>query len=192
MSDLVQAIKIINQGGIVIFPTDTAFGIGCRIDREESVRKLFEIRNRPKEKAMPALFESISRVKEFVEPFDKEIESLMDTYWPGALTIVLNCDTEKVPELVRSGGKTLGVRIPDHELTLGLIKGASTPIIGASANFAGEETPFILRGLDKRLIKLVDFVLEGETKGRRSTSTVLDVTKNPWKIIRQGEVVPDL
>ena len=191
MSDLERVIKIIKQGGIVIFPTDTAFGIGCRIDNEESVNRLFEIRKRPKEKAMPVLFDSIDRVKEYLLPFDVKIEALMQRFWPGALTIILPCKTEKVPDLVRGGGKTLGVRIPDHDLVLGLIKGANVPIIGSSANFSGEETPFSLGVLDKRLIKLVDFVLEGESRGKRA-STVINCTKSPWEIVRQGDVRPDL
>jgi L-threonylcarbamoyladenylate synthase len=208
MTDLNKAIQIIKQGGIGIFPTDTAFGIGCRVDRQESIERLFEIRKRPKEKAMPVLFDSIKRVKEYLlpfgsaqgksfgsaqdKPFDEEVEDLMSKYWPGALTIVSFCKIEKVPSLVRGGGEKLGVRIPNHEITLALIEGAGVPVIGSSANFSGAKTPFSLEGLDKRLIKLVDFVLEGKTKGRRCASTVIDVTTNPWKIIRQGEVLSDL
>lgn len=192
MNELDQAIKIVRDGGIIIFPTDTAFGIGCRVDREDSVRKLFEMRRRPSEKAMPVLFDSIKQVKDYVLPFDKDVENLMNKYWPGALTIILNCKIDEIPDLVRGGGDTLGVRVPDHDLILELIKSVGVPLIGTSANFAGRETPFGLKGLDKDLIKLVDFVLEGKTKGRRYASTVIDVTKNPWKIIRQGEVVPDL
>ena len=192
MNDLDQAIKIVKQGGIVIFPTDTAYGIGCRIDSDKSVEKLYEIRKRPKEKAMPVLFDSISRVKEYLLPFDVRAEALMDKYWPGALTIILPCRLNSVPSVVRGGGDTLGVRIPDHDLVLGLITGANVPIIGSSANFSGEKTPFTFSGLDKRLIKLVDFVLEGKTWGKEKTSTVIDCSRDPWEIIRQGEVMPDL
>jgi L-threonylcarbamoyladenylate synthase len=188
MDKLDQAIEVIKQGGIVIFPTDTAFGIGCNIDNEDSIKRLFEIRRRPMEKAMPVLFDSVDRVKKYLQPFNPKIEGLMDKYWPGALTLVLECDTEKIPSLVRGGGKTLGVRIPDNELTLGLIRGADVPIIGSSANFSGENTPFSLTDLDKELIQLVDFVLEGKTKERYSASTVLDCTKKPWEIIRQGDI----
>lgn len=191
MNDLNQAIKIIKQGGVGIFPTDTAFGMGCRVDRKDSIEKLFEIRKRPKEKAMPVLFDSIERVKNFVKPFDPSIGRLMEKYWPGALTIILPCREEMIPEMVRGYGKTLGVRIPDHALTLELIRGVGVPIIGTSANFAGEKTPFRLEDLDKKLIKLVDFVLEGKTKGR-SASTVVDCSKIPWEIVRQGDIKIDL
>lgn len=189
MNDLEQAIEIIKQGGIVIFPTDTAFGIGCRVDFEDSVERLAEIRRRPEAKAMPVLFDSIDRVKEFVLPFDTEVKSLMKKYWPGALTIILPCEISKIPSLVRGGGNTLGARIPDHELILNLIKGADVPIIGTSANFSGGETPFTYEGLDKSLIKLVDFVLEGKTRGLNAASTIVDCSKKPWEIIRQGSII---
>lgn len=193
MNDLEQAIEVIKQGGIVIFPTDTAFGIGCRVDREDSLEKLFGIRKRPETKAMPVLFDSVERVKDFVLPFDEKIEGLMQKYWPGALTLVLPCDTSKIPSLVRGGGNTLGVRIPDHEIVLNLIKGANVPITGSSANFSGDATPFTFEGLDKELIKLVDFVVEGKTKGSELSSTVVDCSSSTWKLIRQGSVVvPDL
>ena len=192
MSDLDKAVSILKQGGIIIFPTDTAFGIGCRMDNEDSVKKLFKIRNRPQEKAMPVLFDTISRVKEYIKPVDQQVESLMEKYWPGALTIVTECIEEKVISQVRGGGSTLGVRIPDYERARELIRGVGAPITGSSANFAGRETPFSLEGLDKTLIKLVDFVLEGKTNGQNRSSTVLDCSVEPWKIIRQGDVAPDL
>jgi len=193
MNELENAVKIIKQGGIVIFPTDTAFGIGCKVDDEDALERLFEIRKRPLDKAMPVLFDCVDRVREFVKPFDPAVEVLMDNYWPGALTIVLNCDIEKVPSLVRGGGNTLGVRIPDHDLILDLIRGAQIPITGSSANFAGEKTPFSFEALDKSLLKLVDFVLEGKTKGNEQSSTIVDVTQDSWKIVRQGSVIlPDL
>src|SRR6185369_7081565 len=99
-----KSINIIKQGGIVIFPTDTAFGIGCRVDNEESVKRLFEVRKRPPQQATPVLFDSIERVKEFVLPFSSDVEALMEKHWPGALTIVIPCHKEKVPSFVRGGG----------------------------------------------------------------------------------------
>ncbi len=192
MNDLDKAVKVIKEGGIVVYPTDTAFGIGCRMDNEKSVRRLFELRKRPFGMATPVLFDSIDRVKEYVIPFNKEVKDLMVKYWPGALTIILLCSESKIPALVRGDGKTLGVRIPDNEIALSLIKGAKIPILGSSANFHGEETPYSIEALDKRLIKLVDFVLEGKTKGKSLPSTVVDCTQTPFKIIRQGVVVLDL
>jgi len=191
MSDIDIASEILNQGGIIIYPTDTAFGIGCKLDNDRAVKKLFEIKNRPKNQPVPVLFDSKDRIQEYVLEIDEKIDDLMDEYWPGALTIVLKCYTEKVPLLVRGGTNTLGVRVPDHTVPLNLIKIVNSPILGPSANFPGEKTPFSFKDLDKDLLKLVDFFIEGKTKNRNS-STVVDCTVSPWNIIRQGDVMLDI
>lgn len=191
MDNIEKAIKIIKQGGIVIFPTDTAFGIGCRLDDEKAVERLFAIRKRPQSQPTPVLFDTIDRIKKYVSPFDFEVKQLMQKYWPGALTIVLKCQISKVPFLVRGGGKTLGVRIPDHQIVWELIRGVNVPILGPSANFHGGKTPYDFKALDKELIKLVDFVLKGKTKSQGIASTVVDCSQKPWRIIRQGKVVSD-
>lgn len=189
MNEVEKTIEILNQGGIVIFPTDTAFGIGCRIDKPDSIRKLFDIRKRPEEKAVPVLVDSIEMAKEYLEEVDEDIENLMKKYWPGALTIIYECKKDKVYSLVRGGGNTLGVRMPDNEIALSLINRTGVPILGPSANFSGEDTPYKFEDLNPDLIKLVDFVLKGETKGKRQASTVIDCTVKPWKILRQGAVI---
>ncbi len=191
MNNIDEAIEVIREGGIVILPTDTAFGISCRTDDEKAVKRLFEIRKRPLSQATPVLFDSIERVRELVS-FDSKIEKLMNKFWPGALTIVLKCDTSKVPELVRGGGENLGVRIPDHEIPRKIVEGVGVPILGPSANFHGESTPYKFEELDKQLIKLVDLVVEGKTKGENLASTVIDCAQEPWKVIRQGAVKIDL
>ena len=183
-----EAIKIIKQGGIVIYPTDTAFGIGCRVDNEKAVERLFNLRKRPPQQATPVLFDSQDRVKEYVLPYHQNVEELMAKYWPGALTVVLECRVEKIPSIVRGGGKTLGVRIPDHPVVWELVRGADVPILGPSANFHNEATPYSFSALDKKLLKLADYYLEGKTKGIQLASTVIDASVHPWKIIRQGAV----
>jgi len=183
-----QAITILKQGGIVIFPTDTAFGIGCRIDDEKAVKRLFTQRRRPETKAVPVLVSDLHMAQEYVEPVSQDvIEKLIKPYWPGALTIVMRSKIEKVPELVRGGGNTLGVRVPDHLTALELITGVGVPILGTSANFAGEQTPYTYESLDKELMRLVDFVVPGECHTKLS-STVIDCTQTPWKVLREGAV----
>src|SRR5438067_101266 len=119
MNDVKRAIQILKDGGIVIFPTDTAFGIGCRIDDEDVVKRLFRIRKRSETKAVPVLVSSLHMAKAYLQPVPQDvIEKLMKRYWPGALTIVLKCRTDQVPSLARGGGETIGVRVPDHLTTL--------------------------------------------------------------------------
>lgn len=183
-----QAITILLRGGIVIFPTDTAFGIGCRIDNEKAVKRLFTIRRRPETQATPVLVSSLQMAQAYLQPVPQEvIEKLIKPYWPGALTIVLKSKIDKVPSLVRGGGENLGVRVPDHLTTLALIDGVGVPLLGPSANFHGEATPYEYQNLNEELVKLVDFVVSGECHVKKP-STVIDTTESPWKILRQGQI----
>lgn len=189
MNDQIQkAVELLKEGGIVIFPTDTAFGIGCRIDNEDSVKRLFKIRNRPINQATPVLVNGLDMALSYLKDVPQDvIEKLINVYWPGALTVVLNCKKDKVPELVRGGGENLGVRMPDSSITLDIIKEINIPILGPSANFHNDKTPYELKDLDKNLIKLVDYVVEGQCK-LKMASTVIDCTKKPWEILRKGAV----
>lgn len=183
-----ETIKVLNKGGIVIFPTDTAYGIGCRIDNGLAVKRLFELRKRPSSQAVPVLVSSIEMAKKYLQQVPIEVEErLMKKYWPGPLTIVLKSRNELVPSLVRGGGETLGVRMPNNKTTLEIIESIGVPLLGPSANFSGQKTPYSVFEIDEKLINLVDFVLEGETK-EKDVSTVIDCSGSSWKILRQGVI----
>jgi len=183
-----KAITILNNGGIVIFPTDTAFAISCRIDDKNVVKKLFNIRKRSEKKATPVLVDTVTMAQKYLEPIPKQVvDNLIEPYWPGALTIVLKCKTNVVPELVRGKGETLGVRIPNHKIARAIIRGVGEPLLGPSANFAGGQTPFMFEDLDKTLVNLVDYVVPGECTIKKP-STVIDCTVLPWKVLREGAV----
>jgi L-threonylcarbamoyladenylate synthase len=186
MDEIEKAVRILKDGGVVIFPTDTAFGIGCRIDDESAVKRLFTIRKRPETQATPVLISSLHMAQPYFKQVPQDvIEKLIKLYWPGALTIVLKSQSEKIPSLVRGGTDTLGVRVPNHLTTLALINGVGVPLLGPSANFHGEETPYMFENLNKELIKQVDFVIQGECHTKKA-STVIDTTQTPWKILRFG------
>lgn len=182
-----EAIHVLTEGGIIIFPTDTAFGIGCRLDDEQAVKRLFRIRRRPAEKATPALVDSIAMAeKYYTTPLPDIVRHLMKTYWPGALTIVYRCRINRVPPLPRGNGKTIGLRMPDHPAPLALIQGIGVPILGPSANFHGQATPYAVDELDPELATLADGIIDGQCKHDRQASTVVDCTQTPPKILRQG------
>ncbi len=183
-----QAIKILNQGGIIIFPTDTAFGIGCRIDNEKAIQRLFQIRKRPENQATPVLVENLNMARQYLLLIqDKVVDKLINRYWPGALTIILPCKKVKIPNLVRGNSDNLGVRMPNHRISLSIIQAVGVPILGPSANLHGEKTPYQNEDLDKALTKKVDFVVEGVCTIKQE-STVINCSINPWKILRQGAI----
>ena len=182
-----NAIAVLNEGGIVIYPTDTAFGIGCRIDRTKAVDRLFTIRKRPLTQAMPILISSVDMALAYFDSPPLIVRHLMETYWPGALTIIYHCKKNMVYGPLLGGGNTIGLRMPNHPVALGLIEGVGVPIGGSSANFHGEKTPYTFEDLDPKLTKLVDIVVPGVCT-LKLDSTVVDCTVEPYKIIRQGAV----
>lgn len=187
ITNIRKSIEILKKGGIGIFPTDTVYGVGCRVDNEESLKQLFKIRNRPEEKAVLAVVDSVEMAEKYVLISEKVKNDLINKYWPGGLTIVLPCYKEKIPAIARGGGYTLGIRQTNHPVLLELIKGIGVPLVAPSANFAGESTPKIFEEIDKKLIDMVDFAINLPSGGNIA-STVIDCSTYEWKILRQGAV----
>ena len=200
-----DAVEIVKKGGIIIFPTDSAFGIGCRIDNTEAVNRLYKIRRRPLTQPMPVLVNSIDTALAYLDSPSDIVRRLMKEYWPGALTIVAPCKTNMIYSPIRGGGKTIGLRMPNHPAILKIIEEAGVPVLGPSANFHGDPTPYSASDLNPELVKLVDYVVpaspmtssrggQGEctvkpaSPAGRQASTVVDCTVTPYKIIRQGAV----
>jgi len=182
--------SLLNKGGIIIFPTDTAFGIGCRIDRAAAVDRLFAIRRRPPSQAMPVLVSSIEMALAYFTSSSLIVRRLMKDYWPGGLTIVDRCRKKLIYSPIRGGGETIGLRMPNHPVILKIIQEAGVPILGPSANFHGDPTPYSPTDLNPELVKLVDYVVPGECTIKQA-STVVDCSISPYKIIRQGAVKLD-
>lgn len=178
---------LLHKGGIIIFPTDTAMGIGCRIDRPDAVDRLFALRKRPVSQAMPMLVDSIHMALAYLDAPSDIVRRLMSMYWPGALTIVAPCKKKLIHSPIRGDGETIGVRMPDHQTILTIIKEGDVPILGSSANFHGDPTPYTISDLNPKLVHLVDYVVPGECTIKQA-STVVDCSVDPFKIIRQGAV----
>jgi L-threonylcarbamoyladenylate synthase len=187
MNDIQKAVEILNNGGIIIFPTDTAFGIGCRIDNPEAVDRLFKIRRRPATQPMPVLVDSMNTALAYLDSPSDIVRRLMKEYWPGALTIIARCKTNLIYSPIRGGGKTVGLRMPNHPTILKIIEAVGVPVLGPSANFHGDPTPYSAADLNPELVKLVDYVVQGECSVKQA-STVVDCSVIPYKILRRGAV----
>lgn len=183
-----KAVSIVKRGGIIIYPTDTAFGIGCRIDDQAAVDRLFKIRRRPETQAMPVLVSSAEMALSYYSHPSDVVRRLMETYWPGGLTIIDTCKENLIYSPIRAGGETIGMRMPNHPTILKIIEEVGVPILGPSANFHGDPTPYSTADLNPELVKLVDYVLPGECTVKQA-STVVDCSVNPYKIIRQGAII---
>lgn len=182
-----QAVDVLNNGGIVIFPTDTAFGIGCRIDNEKAVKKVFEIKHRSLDNALLVLVDSVELAEKYVQIPDEVRTKLVDKYWPGGLSIFFKTKPGKVARIVTANTDVLAIRWPKHEQIVKVVNGVGVPIIATSANISGGVTPYSLEQVDATIIRQADYVMEGECTYKKE-STIVDTTVKPWKILRIGVV----
>jgi len=169
-----KALNVLKKGGVIIFPTDTVWGIGASLKSQRGIKKLYQIKRREKGKPTAVLVAD-KKMAQNLGIINKEAEKLIDKYWPGGLTIVVKG---------KSGG-TIGLRQPNQPLILKLIKNLGTGLVAASANFSGRPAPKTRKELDPQLVKLADLVLSGEARGGPA-SAVVDTTVKPFVIIRKS------
>jgi L-threonylcarbamoyladenylate synthase len=184
------AARVLESGGLIVYPTDTVYGLGCNPFNPDSVRRLFAVKRRPLSMAVPVAVWGID-MSDRLTFVGGEARALMRRFWPGPLTIVLR-RRDTVPALVAGGGMDLGVRMPDHEVPLQVMKEADLPIVTTSANVHGEPSPSSAEELADRIIGEVDLVLDGGRTVGGVESTVVDLTVDPPEILREGPIPRDL
>lgn len=175
---LLKAIKILKMGGVVAFPTETVYGIGAALNQPAAIRRIYKIKNRPRNKPLQVLIGTLEEAKE-LGIFNKQALSLAKA-WPGPLTLVVN-KTKLVPKLVTGGTQKVGLRIPDHKKVLALIKKVG-PLVATSANKAGEE-PALTAQRVKEILPEVDYIIPGRVKIGKA-SKVIEIGKK-IKVLRK-------
>mgnify|MGYP003394998182 FL=1 len=177
LPEIEKAAQVLKKDGVVIFPTDTVYGVGCIFDNKKAVERIYRMKKRDANQQFPNLVSEISQVEKEAE-ITPLAQNLIDTFWPGGLTIILKKKNSK---------EKIAFRMPNSWLIKSLITQAGKPIIGTSANFHGEVTPKSFKELNPEFTKQADFVLEGECQ-LAVESTIVDATGDSLKIIRQGAV----
>ena len=185
MDEVQKAAEIINDGGVVIFPTDTVFGIGCRIGNQKAIERLYRIKERNEGKPTLIMIENIKQGRKYAK-FDKRSLLLAKAFWPGPLTLVLK-SKEGVPNMIKGIQNSLGIREPNHKIVQKLISLVGEPILAPSANFSKQVPPSKFSKIDKNLIKLVDYVLNFECGGDKP-STIFESLDGTSNFIRIGAI----
>lgn len=173
--EIETAVKFLRGGGVVVFPTDTAYGIGCRYDFPHVIQRIKNIKKSTQN--FPVLISDIKQAHKLARMTPAAM-NLANNYWPGGLTIIVH---------KKSQDEKIGLRIPASELVREIIERLQVPIIGTSANFHHQPSVFKYQDLDPKLVKIVDYVIKGECTFKVE-STVIDATVFPVKILRQGLV----
>jgi len=185
MEPLEEAAAILRRGGVVIYPTDTLYGLGALAACDAAVERVFRLKGRPGDKPLPLLLAGPEEMAGVVESPSPLAWELIRRFWPGALTLVL----PRAPgfrSLALAGGDTVALRVPDHPLARALIKAAGGPITGTSANRAGAPGPLTAQEARQQLGDLVDFVLDAGPCPGGVESTVLDLSGERPLLLREG------
>lgn len=184
---LKEPAQIIKAGGIVIFPTETVYGIGVNGLNETAIKKLYEVKKRPITKPISLLVNSIEMIEEVAKDI-KEIEyDLIKKFLPGPLTIVLK-KKENVSNIVTAGFDTVGIRMPENEIALKLIEYAGVPIATPSANISGKPSGTNLKEIMKDFKDNVDYFIDGGESKIGVASTIVQIIDGNPHILRKGKI----
>jgi len=186
---IASCASTLSDGGIIVFPTDTVYGIGCNPYYDESVERIFQIKDRSEDKPLPVMGYSISDIEKLVH-MSPLAKSLAQYFWPGALTIVSPCKDNNISRRVMAGGDNLAVRIPGNSCTQSLLRFCKY-LIGTSANVSGRKPCTSSYEVLSSGLSGFDLVLDGGALGGGIESTIIEVIDSNVRILREGVIKSD-
>jgi tRNA threonylcarbamoyl adenosine modification protein (Sua5/YciO/YrdC/YwlC family) len=183
-----QVVDVLKKGGLIIYPTDTIYGLGCDITNQKAIEKIYQLRGIKPEKAnLSFICYDLSHISDYIKPIDNSTFRLLKKALPGAFTFILEANN-KVPKLLSSNKKTVGIRVPDNNIAREIVRALGNPIVSASIH---DEDDILEYSTDPELIYekfkgKVDVVIDGGYGGNLA-STVVDCTQGDFEILRQGK-----
>src|SRR4030043_2097430 len=153
------AIEVLKKGGLVAYPTDTVYGLGADPLHEKAVSRIYQVKNRPRNLPLPLLLADKSDLLKVALIVPDIAWQLIEQFWPGGLTLVVKKNVW-VAANITAGGDNVAVRIPDHPVTIALIRGLGNPIVGTSANLSGTQSPVTAEEFSKQLGNKVDLIVD--------------------------------
>lgn len=184
----VDVIEILDRGEVISFPTETVYALACDATNDEAVKKIYELKKREYSKPLSVFFKNIEEAKKYLI-FNKKAEILAKKFMPGEITLVLNRKKgANLSKFVNSKDNTLGFRIPNHKLCLDLLNTYGKPIVATSANTAGNPASTDCRDVEKYFGDSVYVVKSNNEESSRQPSTIVDLSGDEVKFIREGAV----
>jgi len=180
-----KAVRIIENGGIVVFPTDTVYGIGCNPYDSHAVENIYKIKNRGNNKLFPILGYSIEELEK-IAIFDNLTKKIIEKFWPGQLTLIVKLKDDKIKKSMKLDDK-IAIRIPNNKCALSILKQCKI-LVGTSANISGE-SPLTDPNDCEKNVKGYDVLVDGGKISSTGESTIIECNKNGLKIHRQG-IIP--
>ncbi|GGI25232.1 L-threonylcarbamoyladenylate synthase [Pedobacter mendelii] len=183
-----QVVEVLRKGGLIIYPTDTVYGLGCDITNPKAIEKIARIRGIKPEKAnFSFICHDLSHISDFIKPIDNTTFRVLKKALPGPFTFIFNANNN-VPKLLSSNKKTVGIRVPDNNIARCIVKELGNPILSTSIK---DDDELVEYSTDPELIyekyqDLVDLVIDGGY-GDNEASTVIDCTNGEFEVIREGK-----
>lgn len=185
-----EASEIINNGGVVVFPTETVYGIGADALNEEAVDKIFKAKGRPQDNPLIVHISEYEQLYDLVSDIPENASLLADKFWPGPLTMIFN-KKDVLSNKITAGLKTAAIRLPQNKIALALIKMSKKPIAAPSANTSGKPSPTEAKHVVEDLMGKVDMIIDGGSTDIGLESTVIDMTSQVPMILRPGGVTKE-
>ena len=183
--NITEAAELIRQGALVAVPTETVYGLAGSGFNESAVERIYEVKGRPEVKPLSLMVPGPEAFEKCCTEVPQAARVLAERFWPGPLTIVLPA-REEIPSVVLAGGHTVGLRCPDHPLTLRLLRECALPLAAPSANPSGEPSPKTAQQVLGYFDGKIEAVIDGGECGIGRESTIIDLTRAPYRILRQG------
>jgi L-threonylcarbamoyladenylate synthase len=184
---LAAAAAVIKQGGVIVFPTRCLYGLGADAMNPDAVERIIEIKQRPQDNPILVLIDSDNQLEMLVEKIPPAADAIMEAFWPGRVTLVFDA-REPLPDSLTAQTGKIGVRLPGHPVAAAMVRQVKGPLTGTSANLSGRPGCYRLPDLDPQIAGQVDLVLDAGTLQGGVGSTVVDVTGEPPRILREGQV----
>lgn len=185
--NLASAVEALKRGDVIVFPTETLYGLGADALNEAAVEKVFQLKGRDPGNPIPVLVANQEMLDTLIAKVPTAAQRLIDQYWPGPLTLVLP-GRKNIPRYLCNSSGGVGVRISSEPIAASLVHGLGRPLTATSANLSGKEPARTLQEAKNYFANQVDVFIEGGTLNSQSGSTVVEVMEDSIKIIREGEI----
>lgn len=185
---LVKIVSCLRNGGVICFPTETVYSLSCDASNKDAINKIYKIKNRPINKQFAVLMSDIEMARCYVE-INERANNLINKYSPGAVSYVLPLkDGSSISKNIIKDG-TLAVRIPDHDIAQCILNAYGRPLVGTSVNFSSQKSACSIKEIPEEIKSKVDIVIDDvEEKISGISSTLIDLSHDNIKILRQGEI----
>lgn len=182
-----HAIDVLRSGGIIVYPTETFYAIGAKFDREDALERIAALKRRPHEKPFPLIIGERALLSVLTTSIEPTAKALMDRFWPGPLTLLLEARSD-LSVYLTAGTGTVAVRMPGPSFGLTLAQHAHFPITATSANISGRAPARDIQTVSAYFDGEIDLIIDGGPSSAHLPSTIIDVTKIPFRIIREGVI----